>query len=56
MSKEIKIESMGYGTFGVGRSEGKVYFVHGSAPGDTVTIKFEEDKKSYVEEIGRAHV
>lgn len=49
MSKEIKIESMGYGTFGVGRSEGKVYFVHGSAPGDTVTIKFEEDKKSYVE-------
>lgn len=40
---------MGYGTFGVGRLDGKVHFVHGAAPGDTVTIKNEEDKKSFVE-------
>ncbi len=44
---ELIIESLAYGGEGISRLEGKVYFVHGTLPGETVRAKVIQDKKSF---------
>ncbi|HEV8716604.1 MAG TPA: 23S rRNA (uracil(1939)-C(5))-methyltransferase RlmD [Candidatus Binatia bacterium] len=41
------IDRLSYGPAGVGRVEGKVVFVPGTVPGDAVTVKLDEEKKTY---------
>ena len=43
----LKIERLSYGPTGIGRLDGKVVFVPGTVPGDTVEVVIEEDKKAY---------
>lgn len=45
----ITIERLAYGGAGIGRLDGKVCFVPGTAPGDMVRIRVVADKRSYVE-------
>lgn len=49
MTIELKIESLAYGGNGVGRVDGKVFFVPYTAPGDEVTVEIVKDKKRYAE-------
>lgn len=43
----LHIDSLTYGPHGVGRAEGKVYFVRNAAPGDEVECEVREDHRSY---------
>lgn len=45
---EIEIEKLSFGGDGIGRSEGLVYFVPFSAPGDRLKIRIVEKKKNFV--------
>ena len=47
----VTIERLSYGPAGIGRIDGKVIFVPGTVPGDTVEVAIEEEKKTYA--IGR---
>ena len=47
----VTIERLSYGPAGIGRVDGKVIFVPGTVPGDTVEVVIEEEKKTYA--IGR---
>ena len=47
MTKTIKIDNLTYGGDGIGRLDGKAVFVPYAAPGDTVTVKFIKEKKSF---------
>ena len=44
---EIKIDKLSYGGAGVGRLDGKVVFVEGGVPGDTLRINVVEEKGSF---------
>lgn len=45
---EITIERIAYGGAGVGRlPDGKICFVHGTAPGETVLVKLTDEKKRF---------
>jgi len=44
---EITIDKLSYGGAGVGRVDGKVFFVEGGVPGDKLKIKLVEEKESY---------
>ncbi len=46
---EVDIESLGYGRAAVGRTDGRVVFVEGAAPGDRVLATIERDRGSYAE-------
>ena len=46
-SHRLTIERLSYGPAGVGRLDGKVVFVPGTVPGDTVEVAIEEEKKTY---------
>ncbi len=46
---ELEIESLAYGRAGVGRADGKVVFVEGTAPGDTIRAVVTKDQGSYLE-------
>ena len=46
-SHQLTIERLSYGPAGIGRLDGKVVFVPGTVPGDTVEVAIEEDKKTY---------
>jgi len=48
----LMIDRLSYGPAGVGRSEGKVVFVPGTAPGDEVEVAIGEERKNYT----RGHV
>ncbi len=48
MRKEIMIESLAYGGEGVGRLDGKVYFVENALPGEKILADVLQDKKSFV--------
>jgi 23S rRNA (uracil1939-C5)-methyltransferase len=48
----LTIDRLSYGPAGVGRVDGKVVFVPGTAPGDEVEVVIDEDKKGYA----RGHV
>ncbi len=43
----VTIDHLSYGPAGIGRVDGKVIFVPGTVPGDTVEVVIEEDKKTY---------
>jgi 23S rRNA (uracil1939-C5)-methyltransferase len=43
----VSIDRLSYGPAGVGRVEGKVIFVPGTAPGDTVEVAIDQEKKGY---------
>ncbi len=45
--KTIKIDNLTYGGDGIGRLDGKAVFVPYGAPGDSVTVKFIKEKKSF---------
>jgi len=45
---EIKIDSLSYGPYGIGRREGRVIFVPLTVPGDEVEVRGVEDKGNYV--------
>ncbi|MGK7345981.1 MAG: class I SAM-dependent RNA methyltransferase [Candidatus Nitrospinota bacterium M3_3B_026] len=45
----ITIDGLAYGGAGVGRRGGKVVFIPGAYPGDTVLARVEKDKKRHVE-------
>src|ERR1700741_2024114 len=50
MSQQIvrlTIDRISYGPAGIGRVNGKVIFVPGTIPGDTVEVAIEEEKKNY---------
>lgn len=44
---EITIDKLSYGGAGIGRLDGKVYFVDGGIPGDVLKIKVVEEKGSF---------
>jgi 23S rRNA (uracil1939-C5)-methyltransferase len=46
-SHRLTIDRLSYGPAGIGRLDGKVVFVPGTVPGDTVEVVIEEDKKTY---------
>lgn len=48
---QVTIESMAFGGAGIAKNEGKVFFVKGGLPGDTVEINIVKDKGSYAEAI-----
>lgn len=51
MSKDkilLKIDSQAYGGYGVGRHEGRVFFVLDTLEGDLVHVRIEEEKKNFV--------
>ncbi len=53
MAETVHIDSLSYGTAGVGRlASGKTVFVNGSVPGDTVEIVLDEDG----ERFARGHI
>ena len=53
MAETVHIDSLSYGTAGVGRlASGKTVFVEGSVPGDTVQIVLDDDG----ERLARAHI
>lgn len=43
----VTIDRLSYGPAGVGRVDGRVLFVPGTVPGDTVEVLIEEEKKNY---------
>lgn len=43
----LRIESLAYEGWGVGRAGGRVLFVPGTCPGDRVVVRVEKDQKSY---------
>jgi 23S rRNA (uracil1939-C5)-methyltransferase len=43
----LAIDRLSYGPAGVGRMNGKVVFVPGAVPGDTVEVRIKEEKKGY---------
>jgi 23S rRNA (uracil1939-C5)-methyltransferase len=45
---EIRIEKLVYGGWGLGRHNGKVVFVPFSVPGDSLTVREVENKKSFL--------
>jgi 23S rRNA (uracil1939-C5)-methyltransferase len=47
--KIITIDSVAYGGKGVGRRDGKVYFVEDSVPGDEVAVTISSDKERYAD-------
>ncbi len=44
---ELNIESLAYGGEGIARHEGKVYFVWGALPGETVCVRVIQNKKNF---------
>lgn len=44
----LKIDSLAYGPYGVGRNEGKVILVPQTAPGDEAQIQVVEERRNYV--------
>lgn len=51
---EVEITAMASKGVGIGKVEGKVYFVAGAVPGDKADVTVTTDKKKYAEgEIGR---
>ncbi len=48
MNYELTIDSLAYKGAGVGRADGKVWFVPFTAPGDRIAARPEKEKKSYV--------
>ncbi|EKD76308.1 MAG: hypothetical protein ACD_43C00157G0002 [uncultured bacterium] len=48
---EIKIEKLVFGGQGLGRHEGKVVFVWGVLPGETVLVRLLRNKKDYAEGV-----
>ena len=50
----LKIDSLSYGPYGIGRDQGRVILVPQTAPGDEVEVKIVEEKKNYaVGELSR---
>jgi 23S rRNA (uracil1939-C5)-methyltransferase len=47
MSRQVKIESMAFGGYGVARVDGKVLFIPFTATGDEVWAEITEEKKRY---------
>jgi 23S rRNA (uracil1939-C5)-methyltransferase len=47
MTSIVAIERLSYGPAGVGRIDGKVVFVPGTVPGDTVEVALDQEKKGY---------
>ncbi len=46
----LTIESVGFGGAGVGRlPDGRVCFVHGTLPGERVTVRVTKEKKNHAE-------
>lgn len=45
----VKIDSLSFGGFGIGRISGKVVFVPYSAPGDNLKVRITKDAKGYAE-------
>src|SRR5258705_13765423 len=43
----LTIDRLSYGPAGVGRIDGKVIFVPGTAPGDEIEVAIDEEKKGY---------
>src|SRR5258708_15456269 len=43
----LTIDRLSYGPAGVGRIDGKVIFVPGTAPGDKIEVTIDEEKKGY---------
>src|SRR5256885_9295930 len=43
----LTIDRLSYGPAGVGRIDGKVIFVPGTAPGDKIEVAIDEEKKGY---------
>lgn len=48
---EVKIEKLVFGGQGMGRVNGKVVFVWGALPGETVTVRLIRNKKDYAEGV-----
>ena len=47
VSVETRIEDLSHDGRGVGRIEGKVWFVEGALPGETVSVKRLKGRRSY---------
>ena len=45
----LKIDDVGFGGNGVGRAEGKVYFVPFTIDGEEVTVEIFKQKKNFAE-------
>ncbi len=43
----LKIDSLAYGTYGVGRDKERVIFVPLTAPGDELEVRIVEERKNY---------
>lgn len=48
MSKTLKIEKIAYGGEGIAFLDGKVWFVQGALPGETVEAEMLQDKKKFI--------
>lgn len=46
-TKIVKIDSLAYGPYGIGRKEGQVLLVPLTAPGDEVEVRIAEEKNNY---------
>ena len=46
---ELEIIDVAFGGKGVGKIDGKVYFVQGALPGEKVICQLEKDKKMFAE-------
>ncbi|MBS1685956.1 MAG: 23S rRNA (uracil(1939)-C(5))-methyltransferase RlmD [Bacteroidetes bacterium] len=49
MISGVEITAMASKGLGIGKVDGKVYFVEGAVPGDTVNVRVTTDKKKYAE-------
>ena len=45
---KVKIDSLAYGPYGIGRAEGRVILVPLTAPGDEAAVRIVEEKKNYL--------
>src|SRR5690349_4262572 len=48
MEYEMTIERLAYGGEGIGRLEGKIFFIEGALPGEKVLARITQDKKKFL--------